>query len=71
MEDNISSHWDSVDFAKRGAYRIGRIHCLHPQIRNGREIVRRATVAVLAKNSTNNSGQIEYVLRDLSKIAPV
>ena len=62
---------DSLDFAKRGAYRIGRIHCLHPQIRNGREIVRRATVAVLAKNSTNNSGQIEYVLRDLSKIAPV
>ena len=62
---------DTEDIAKRGAYRIGRIHRVHPQIRKGREIVRRATVAVLAKTSAGGSGRIEYVLRDISKIAPV
>ena len=61
---------DSIDIPKRGTCRIGRIHCLHPQIRKEREIVRCATVAVLAKNFSSNSGQIEYVLKDLSKIAP-
>ena len=40
---------DSEDITKRGAFRLGRIHLVHPQIRNGRELVRRATVAVLAK----------------------
>ena len=56
------------DICKRGTYRLGKIHCVHPQIKNGKEIVRRAIVAVL-KNS--GSGEVEYVLRDLSKLAPV
>ena len=55
----------------QGAYRLGRIHSLHPHIRRGKEIIRRATVAVLAKNTVGDPGRIEYVLRDLSKIAPV
>ena len=58
---------DANDIAKRGHYRLGRIHKVHPQIRKGREIVRRATVAVLKHSG---SGELEYVLRDLSKIAP-
>ena len=53
---------DASDFSKRGAYRLGRIHAVHPQIRKGKEVVRRVTVAVL---------KVEYILRDLSKIAPV
>ena len=42
---------DAEDLSKRGAYRLGRVHCLHPQVRKGHDIVRRATVAVLARNS--------------------
>ena len=42
---------------------------LHPQIRNGKELVRRATMAVLGKGSSGSD--VEYVLRDLSEIAPV
>ena len=38
------------------------------QTRNGKNIVRQATIAVL-KN--NQSGKVKYVLGDLSKIAPV
>ena len=59
---------DANDIARRGHYRLGRIHEVHPQIRKGREIVRRATVAVLKHSG---SGELEYVLRDLSKIAPL
>ena len=62
---------DAEDVTYRGAYRLGRIHSLHPHIRRGKEIIRRATVAVLAKNTVGDPGRIEYVLRDLSKIAPV
>ena len=62
---------DSKDITKRGAYRLGRIHLVHPQIRNGRELVRRANVAVLAKGSVEGPDKIEYILRDVSKIAPV
>ena len=63
---------DAEDIAKRGLYRLGRIHCLHPQIRKGKEIVRRATVvAVLANHLGNEAGKIQYILRDVSKIAPV
>ena len=63
---------DAEDLSRKGAYRLGRIHCLHPQIRKGKEIVRRATVAVIAKNSAEgDSNRVEYILRDLSKIAPV
>ena len=59
---------DAKDICKRGTYRLGRIQSVHPQVRNGKEIVRRATVAVL-KNS--GSGEVELVLRDVSKLAPV
>ena len=63
---------DAEDLSRKGAYRLVRIHCLHPQIRIGKEIVRRATVAVIAKNSPEgDSNKVEYILRDLSKIAPV
>ena len=51
-------------------YRLERIERLHPQFRNGKELVRRATVAVLGKESARSS-HVEYVLRDLSKIASV
>ena len=61
---------DAGDLSYRGAYRLGRIERLHPQIRKGKELVRRATVAVLGKGSAG-SFQVEYVLRDISKIAPV
>ena len=59
---------DADDISKRGEYRLGRVHRVHPQMYKGREIVRRDTIAVL-KNS--GSGDIEYVLRDISKIAPI
>ena len=59
---------NAKDICKRGTYRLGRIHSVHPQIRKGKEVVRRATVAVL-KNS--GSGEVELVLRDLSKLAPI
>ena len=63
---------DAEDIAHRGTYRLGRIHCLHPQIRKGTEIMRRTTITVIAWESTSSdSCQIEYVLRDISKIAPV
>ena len=41
---------DSADIAHKGAYRLGRIHTVQPQIRNGKELVRRATVTVLARS---------------------
>ena len=59
---------NAEDTNKRGTYRMGRVNCLHPQLRRGKEIVRRATIAVL-KNS--GSEEIEYVLRKGSKIAPL
>ena len=59
---------DLEDLSGRGAYRLGRIHCVHPQMRKGQEVVRLATVAVL---SNSKPGEVELVLRDLSKIAPV
>jgi len=59
---------DAGDITKRGAYRLERVHCIHSQLRKGKEIVRRATIAVL---KSNGPGEIEYLLRDLSKIAPV
>ena len=62
---------DSVDIAHRGTYRLGRIHAVHPKIRNGKELVRRATVAALAGAAAGGSGKVEYILRDISKIALV
>ena len=59
---------DADNISKRGAYRLGRVHRVYLQMYKGREIVRRATIAVL-KNS--GSGVIEYVLRDISKVAPI
>ena len=60
------------DLRHKAAYRLGRIHCLHPQVRKGSEIVRRATVAVIGKGTAAaDSCPIEYILRDISKIAPV
>ena len=46
---------DAEDLSYRGAYRLGGIHCLHPQIRRGKEIVCRATVAVLAGSLAENN----------------
>ena len=40
---------DAEDLSHRGAYCLGRIHCLHPQTRKGEEIVQRATVALMVK----------------------
>ena len=63
---------NAEDLAHKGTYRLGRVHSLHPQIRKGKEIVRRASVAVLAKKSTAaDPDKIEYILRDLPKIAPI
>ena len=47
----------------------GSISGLHPQLRAGKEIIRWVTVAVLKKNAA--AGEIEYILRNISKIAPV
>ena len=58
---------DADDIAERGACRPGRIRAVHPVIKNGKEYVRRATVTVLK----NDNGEIEHILRDISKIAPL
>ena len=60
---------DAEDLSQRGAYRLGWIHRLHSQLRAGKEIVCRATVAVPKKNAA--AGEIEFILRDISKISPV
>ena len=51
---------------KRRTYRLGRIHCVHTQLCRGKEIACRATIVVL-KNF--GSKEIDYVLRNVSKIA--
>ena len=58
------------DISKRGQYRLGRVHEVLPQIRNGKPIVRRAKIAVA---NLNDSGEvkIDYVMRDISRLAPV
>ena len=62
---------DSEDLFNWGAHRLERIYCIHPETRKSLEIVRRATVAVLAKNPDRWSFEAKYILRYLSKIAPV
>ena len=62
---------DAEDLAHKRAYRPGRVHCLHPQLRPGKEIVRCATFVVLARSAAAGPDKIEYILRDLSKISPV
>ena len=59
------------DISKRGRYKLGRIEEVIPQIRNGKPIVRRAKVAVTKVNETTGEVIIEYVLRDVSRLAPV
>ena len=61
---------DAEDISRRGAYRLGRVHRVHTQWRNGKELVRRATVAVL-KDCGDGTYKIEYTLRDISQIAHV
>ena len=56
---------DAGDISSRGAYRLGGVHRVHPQWRNGKELVRRATVAVL-KDCGDGTNKIEYILRDIS-----
>ena len=58
------------DISKRGQYRLGRVHEVLPQIRNGKPIVRRAKIALA---NLNDSGEvkIDYVMRDISRLAPV
>ena len=63
---------DAEDLAHKGAYRLGRFHSLHPQIRRGKEIVRRATAAVLAQKSTAaDPDKIEYIYGICQKSLPV
>ena len=57
---------DADDISRRGTYRLSRMHALHPQISKGKEIVRRATVAVLGRNVDSSGSKIEYILRDIS-----
>ena len=44
---------------------------VHPQICNGKELVRSAIVAVLEKSFVGGPDKIEYILRDVSKIAAI
>ena len=60
----------SEDIAKRGRYRIGRVHEVIPQFRNGEPIVRRARIAI-AKYDEGGKLKIDYVLRDISCLALV
>ena len=41
---------DAEDISGRGAYRLGRIHCLHPHIRQGKEVVLMCLVFKLILN---------------------
>ena len=59
---------DANDIAKRGHYRLTKIHQVHPLIRKGREIVRRDIIAVLKHSG---SEELELCSQDLSKIAPL
>ena len=59
---------NAEDTNRRGTYRLERLHCVRPQQRRGKEIVRRTSIAVL---KISGSKEIEYVLRDVSKIAPL
>ena len=59
------------NISKRGRYKLGRIEEVIPQIRNGKPIVRWAEVAVTKVNETMGGVISEYVLRDVSRLAPV
>ena len=51
-------------------FRLSRVHRVHPQWRNRKELVRRATLAGL-KDCGDGTNKFEYIRRDISKIAPV
>ena len=55
---------DAEHILRRGAYRLGRVHRVHPQSRNGKELVGRATVVVL-KYCGDGTNKIEYIIRDI------
>ena len=59
------------DISERGKYKLGRIKEMISQIRNGKPIVRRAKVAVTEVNEITGKVKTEYVLRDVSRLAPV
>ena len=59
------------DISKRGRYKLGRTEEVIPLIRNGKLIVRRAKVAVSKVDKTTGEVKIEYVLWDVSLLAPV
>ena len=64
---------DAEDLAHKGAYRLGRVHYFHSQLRQGKEIVRSATIAVLVRNAAAGAdkNRVGLHLAYLSKIAPV
>ena len=62
---------DTADLLPKEAYRFERVHRLHPLLRGEKKIVRRAAVAVLKRNAAAGNCGIEYILRDISKLAPV
>ena len=59
------------DISRRGRYQLGRIEEVIPQIRNGKPIVRRAKIAVAKVDENTGDVEVQYVLRDVSRIAPV
>ena len=63
MKISWSTSWRSFVMMRirpnGGSCRLGRIHRLHSQLRAGKEIVCRATVAVLRKNAA--VCEIEYI----------
>ena len=53
---------DAEDLSHRGAFRLGRIHCLHPQTRKGKQVIRCAKVAVMGNVLVAATTQIECAL---------
>jgi len=37
--DSLVLVGDATDILNRGVYWLGHIHCVHPQLRNGKQIV--------------------------------
>ena len=62
---------DSADISKRGKYRAGRVGEVFNQMHNGNPIVWRAKIAVTEYDSKTDSYKVEYIYRDISRIAPV
>ena len=62
---------DSADLLSKRAYRLEQVHHLHPELCGDKEIVHQATVPALQRNAAAGNCEIEYVLRNISKLAPV